>query len=496
MSLTQGLQLPFGIQPVNPVPVDSWSGPYDGVSLQEAIDLANSTIPIEIRFQSMEVRLIVDGIAKKFWYEEGVDDINLVELLTSSTGGATPSFQQVLIAGNTASSPNGESKTQIDLSDSSPYLEFTLKGTDDLYSSIIASKNAITIGNGNDSTGVYKSIEMYSSVLELRNVGTNSSTFLTIPLSTFENYVDFYLPSDKTTGSYTLATLDDIVTPTPTQFATPSFYIKGTTNFSFDTTSDIYRTGYLNIGSGTATNGRFVVSSSGGTVSLIVDNSGNIYNNGIGNSIFTTKFGYNALINSGLGTLDYNTAFGYNTLGSSVGGRNNTAVGISALSNLIDDYYNTAVGSNAAATLKSGQVNTAIGYGSNVGVTASGNLSIGGNAGSELTIGSYNTFLGHNSGRFVTTGSYNIILGANSNSSPLTTGSYNVILGRPTSIGATTSNSVFISDNQGNTKVKFNSAGIMNITNVLERADNAAALSSGLVIGDVYRTGDFLKIVR
>ncbi len=72
MSLTQGLQLPFGIQPVNPVPVDSWSGPYDGVSLQATIDLANSTIPIEIRFQSMEVRLIVDGIAKKFWYRDGV----------------------------------------------------------------------------------------------------------------------------------------------------------------------------------------------------------------------------------------------------------------------------------------------------------------------------------------------------------------------------------------------------------------------------------------
>jgi hypothetical protein len=34
MSLTQGLQLPSGIQPVNSAPVDSWSGPYDGVSLR------------------------------------------------------------------------------------------------------------------------------------------------------------------------------------------------------------------------------------------------------------------------------------------------------------------------------------------------------------------------------------------------------------------------------------------------------------------------------
>jgi hypothetical protein len=92
MSLTQGLQLPFGIQPVNPVPVDSWSGPYDGVSLQAAIDLANSTIPIEIRFQSMEVRLIVGGVSKKFWYRDDINDIDLIEFglgpigVTGATG--------------------------------------------------------------------------------------------------------------------------------------------------------------------------------------------------------------------------------------------------------------------------------------------------------------------------------------------------------------------------------------------------------------------------
>ena len=98
--MSQGLQLPFGIQPVNPVPVDSWSGPYDGVSLQDAIDLANLTIPVEIRFQSMEVRLIVGGESRKFWYRDGVDDTDLIEFglgpigVTGATGATGPQGAQ------------------------------------------------------------------------------------------------------------------------------------------------------------------------------------------------------------------------------------------------------------------------------------------------------------------------------------------------------------------------------------------------------------------
>ncbi len=273
------------------------------------------------------------------------------------------------------------------------------------------------------------------------------------------------------------------------------FYNLGGVVVATSSSTSIYRTGSINIGSGTATNGRFVVSSSSGTASLIVDEMGNVYNNGNSNvnSILNTKFGYNAAVLST--SSQYNTAIGYSTLSSLTGGNNNTAVGISALSNLINDFYNTAIGSGAASLLRSGQSNTAIGYGTQVGVTAIGNVTIG-SGGNELTTGSYNTFLGYNSGRFVTTGSYNTFLGHNSSGNELTTGSYNVIIGRPTSIGATTSNSVFIADMGGNTKVKFNSAGIMNITNVPEWSDNADALSNGLVIGDVYRTVDVLKIVH
>jgi hypothetical protein len=64
------------------------------------------------------------------------------------------------------------------------------------------------------------------------------------------------------------------------------FYIQGGTSSAVDTTSNIYRTGSLNIGSGTATGGRFVVSSSTGSVSLVVTETGNV---GIGTASPSTK---------------------------------------------------------------------------------------------------------------------------------------------------------------------------------------------------------------
>jgi hypothetical protein len=79
MSLTTGLQLPFGVQPVNPVPVDSWSGPFFGLDETTAINAANASIPAAIRYQSMEVRLIISGTARKYWYRDGILDEHLIE---------------------------------------------------------------------------------------------------------------------------------------------------------------------------------------------------------------------------------------------------------------------------------------------------------------------------------------------------------------------------------------------------------------------------------
>ena len=78
MPINPGFELPFGIQPTNPVPVDAWSGPFTAGSLVAGVSAANAAIPSAVRFQSMEVRLIVGGVAYKYWYANGISDIDLV----------------------------------------------------------------------------------------------------------------------------------------------------------------------------------------------------------------------------------------------------------------------------------------------------------------------------------------------------------------------------------------------------------------------------------
>ena len=78
MPINPGFELPFGIQPTNPVPVDAWSGPFTAGSLVAGISAANAAIPSAVRFQSMEVRLIVGGVSYKYWYANGIADIDLV----------------------------------------------------------------------------------------------------------------------------------------------------------------------------------------------------------------------------------------------------------------------------------------------------------------------------------------------------------------------------------------------------------------------------------
>jgi len=85
MGLTNGLQLPYGIQPVNPVAVDSWSGPYYAPTEFSGLTEANATIPSGVRFPSMEVRLIIAGLSYKYWYYSGTTDSDLV--LFSGGGG-------------------------------------------------------------------------------------------------------------------------------------------------------------------------------------------------------------------------------------------------------------------------------------------------------------------------------------------------------------------------------------------------------------------------
>jgi len=85
--MATGFQLPFGIQPVNALPVDFYSGPYSGTTVSEAIDLANFSIPSYLRFLSMSVRLIVEDKSLLYWYYSGITDSDLV--LYGGRDGAT-----------------------------------------------------------------------------------------------------------------------------------------------------------------------------------------------------------------------------------------------------------------------------------------------------------------------------------------------------------------------------------------------------------------------
>ena len=197
---------------------------------------------------------------------------------------------------------------------------------------------------------------------------------------------------------------------------TSSFYLKGGTSSAYDTTSDIYRTGYLNIGTGTATDGRFVVSTTTGTVSLVVDNLGNVYNSSKG--INNTVFGYKSLYSNIAGI--FNTAIGYQSL-YSINGSSNTAIGYQSL-------YSTTSGTNTALGYRTLYSNTT---GTN---TAIGHLSLYNN-----TIGTNNTTIGHQSLYSNTTGTSSIAIGpytlANNK-----TGYNNIAIGYQALLSTTSSN--------------------------------------------------------
>jgi hypothetical protein len=183
------------------------------------------------------------------------------------------------------------------------------------------------------------------------------------------------------------------------------FYNLGGTVSATNSTSAIYRTGALSIGTGSVTTygplslpveGRFTVSSSTGTVSLVVDESGNIFNDSINGN---TKFGFQALNSATSSLLPF-------------GGQSSVAIGY-----------------NALYSCTSGILNTAVGYGALLNnTTASGNVAVGANTLSQNTIGYNNVAVGTNALNFNTTGYNNVIVG-NSALGGNTTGYYNIALG-------------------------------------------------------------------
>ena len=236
-------------------------------------------------------------------------------------------------------------------------------------------------------------------------------------------------------------------------------------------------TGAVTIGSATVSNGRLVVSTPDytlagfgilpGTVSLVVDNNGSVYN--LSKGIDNIAYGFNALKSavwwdgSALG----NVAIGHYSLQNNTVGRSNIAVGNSALN------YNT-----------SGQGNIAVG---------SGNLS-------SNTTGSTNIAIGLNSLSLNTTGNSNIAIGYITLFEYGVTASFNIAIGDWAGMRTATDGNVAIGyqasqyNRQGsrNTAVGFQ-ASWFHQTGLQNTSFGYSALSGnfsgGVIVGSSYNTG-------
>jgi hypothetical protein len=116
---------------------------------------------------------------------------------------------------------------------------------------------------------------------------------------------------------------------------------------------------------------------------------------------------------------------------------------------------------------------------------------------SKITIGSDNSAIGANSGQFASNG---VTLNTNPTSSlfigndtrPLDNNQNNQIV-----IGSTAKGAGSNSATLGNVNItKTILRGVLTVGTTTEYADNSAAIAAGLTIGQVYRTGDILKIVH
>lgn len=244
-----------------------------------------------------------------------------------------------------------------------------------------------------------------------------------------------------------------------------------------------------------------------------------LYSNTTGND--NVSIGYGSLYfntsgysNTSVGSLTlqsntsgyHNVAIGYASLQLNSTGRNNTSIGSFTSQLNTTGSWNTTLGYVSSGNNKTGNSNVTIGYGALYSATQSSFNTAVGNATLWVSQGSYNTTLGYNSLGQIITGNYNIGIGVNAGTlmsgttSSATQSDNSIFIGydtRPqTSLqtnqivighGATGSgsNSVTLG---ASTITKTQLRGTINIGNVPQYASNGAAISGGLVPGDIYQT--------
>jgi len=143
----------------------------------------------------------------------------------------------------------------------------------------------------------------------------------------------------------------------------------------------------------------------------------------------STWFGAGAMENWNVtfsGAVRQNDAFGYLALNKLTSGYSNTGIGAWALYEVTTAIENVGVGLDALWKTVDGSGNTAVGF-----LAGQNNIS-----------GIRNLFLGNRSGNGITTGSYNTIIGAGT-----------------TGLASTLSNTIILSDGQGNRRLYVDNIG-------------------------------------
>ena len=197
-------------------------------------------------------------------------------------------------------------------------------------------------------------------------------------------------------------------------------------------------------------------------------------------------------IGRGSGNQNSNTALGRISLLNNTTGGNNTAIGAATLFANTSGNGNTAVGTGSLS-MNTGSANTAVGASSMTSnLTGGSNVAIGSSSLQNNKTGDGNVAIGPASLYQIQNGFENVAIGFGSGGG-LDNGSNNTFIGRGSFIGSTFSNTVLISAGTTNRLLidstgKTNLLHMLNIANTPVFIDNTAAISGGLVDGDVYRT--------
>jgi hypothetical protein len=258
---------------------------------------------------------------------------------------------------------------------------------------------------------------------------------------------------------------------------------------------NVYLGGFDGTGYATSSNNVFI-SDGAGNIYIRIPSTGNVL---IGT---TTDGGYKLYVNGNVATVDrqYNTFNGitiYTGLSGSTntaignpsgnqfplqnvqsGGNDNVAIGNATLQLLTTATRCVAVGNSAGRGITDGAgygYDVAIGYeamslsnpGFSVaigtqalysGVTGNNIVAVGNSAGKDAAIGAQSTLLGANSG-LKAAGTYNTLIGYSAGSQ-LTTAAKNTYLGCFNGTGfETSSNNIFLSDGDGNVRIRIPSTG-------------------------------------